>query len=408
MSSHRSPLPVLHLVVDHVRVLANAGNGGDGAVSFRREKFVPRGGPDGGDGGRGGSIIFRVDENVDNLTEFYYTPILKAKNGERGRGKQCYGKAAPDQFYHVPVGTVVYRLPEKETAADFAVAAGDGRSFIDLSELPASDEAPPPPAPTEIDPANLLLVADLKEAGVDYVLCKGGAGGKGNIHFKSGRNRAPTQYTEGEEGEGGTFYLELRKIADAGLVGYPNAGKSTLLTRISQAHPKIAPYPFTTLTPQIGVVELPGYQRVTVADIPGLVEGAHANVGLGHDFLRHIVRCKLLVFVIDIAGSEGREPIADLQTLRRELDLYDAQLSSRSWLVAANKMDLPGAGANLEIFRARYPKIEVVPISAEHGTGIEELKLALARHLPSSPPPAKGTVDDAASPSIAPSPIQQV
>ena len=396
------------MFVDHVRILAKAGNGGDGAVSFRREKFVPRGGPDGGDGGRGGSIIFRVDENVDSLTEFYYAPILKAKNGERGRGKQCYGKAAPDQIYHVPVGTVVYRLPRKETAADPALEAGDGRRFIDLSKIPESDEAPPRPAPTEIDPSELVLVADLKEAGVDYLLCKGGAGGKGNIHFKSGRNRAPTQYTEGEEGEGGTFYLELRKIADAGLVGYPNAGKSTLLTRLSQAHPKIAPYPFTTLTPQIGVVELPAWQRLTVADIPGLVEGAHANVGLGHDFLRHIVRCKLLVFVIDIAGSEGREPIADLQSLRRELDLYDAQLSSRSWLVAANKMDLPGARAKLETFRARYPKIEVVPISAEHGTGIEELKLALARHLPPSLPPPKAAIDDAASPPTAPSRIQKV
>lgn len=373
------------MFVDHVRVFAKAGNGGDGAVSFRREKFVPRGGPDGGDGGRGGSIIFRVDENVDNLTEFYFSPLLKAKNGERGRGKQCYGKAAPDQRYHVPVGTLVYRLPDKPAAIDLAIEAGDGRTFIDFTKVPESEEALRPVAPTEIDPQELVLVADLTDSGVDFVLCKGGEGGKGNIHFKSSRNRAPTQYTEGEAGEGGTFYLELRKIADAGLVGYPNAGKSTLLTRISHAHPRIAPYPFTTLTPQIGVVELPAYQRLTVADIPGLIEGAHANVGLGHDFLRHIVRCKLLVFVLDMAGSEGREPIADLQTLRKELDLYDSKLNTRPWLIIANKMDLPGADANLEMFRARYRKVEVVPICAEQGTGIEEVKLALARHLPAGP-----------------------
>jgi GTP-binding protein len=173
------------------------------------------------------------------------------------------------------------------------------------------------------------------------------------------------------------FYLELRTIADAGLVGYPNAGKSTVLSKISAAHPKVAPYPFTTLTPHIGVVELAGFQRVTVADIPGLIEGAHRNVGLGHEFLRHIVRCKLLVFVLDMAGSEGREPLEDLQKLRKELDLYDPRLSERPWLVVANKMDMEGAAENLRIFRVRYPRLEVLEMSAEQGIGVLELKQRL-------------------------------
>jgi GTP-binding protein len=228
-----------------------------------------------------------------------------------------------------------------------------------------------------IDPKALEMIADLTEPGQEFVLCQGGKGGLGNVHFKSSRNQAPTRFTEGTPGEEGDFYLELRKIADAGLVGYPNAGKSTLLRAISAAQPKVAPYPFTTLTPHIGVVELPGFQRVTVADIPGLIEGAHRNVGLGHEFLRHIVRCKLLVFVLDMAGSEGREPIEDLQKLRKELDLYDPTLGERPWIVVANKMDLEGAKERLKHFKARYRKLEVFPISAEAGQGIEKLKARL-------------------------------
>ena len=223
------------------------------------------------------------------------------------------------------------------------------------------------------------MIADLTEPGQEFILCQGGKGGLGNVHFKSSRNQAPTQYTEGVPGEEGDFYLELRKIADAGLVGYPNAGKSTLLRAISAALPKVAPYPFTTLTPHIGVVELPGFQRVTVADIPGLIEGAHRNVGLGHEFLRHIVRCKLLVFVLDMAGSEGREPIDDLQKLRKELDLYDPTLGERPWIVVANKMDLAGAKEKLKHFKARWRKLEVVPISAEAGEGIEKVKARLGK-----------------------------
>ena len=213
------------------------------------------------------------------------------------------------------------------------------------------------------------------------MLCRGGAGGKGNVHFKSSRNRAPRQYTDGEEGEEGYFLLELRTIADAALVGYPNAGKSTLLRKISAARPKVAAYPFTTLHPVIGVVEFPGYRRATIADIPGLIEGAHRGLGLGHEFLRHITRCRVLLFVVDVAGSEGRNPAEDLQNLRREIDLYDPTLSARSWLVIANKMDLPNTEENLKALRTRFPKLDIVPTSAVRTEGIEELKRKLAEWL---------------------------
>jgi GTPase len=217
--------------------------------------------------------------------------------------------------------------------------------------------------------------------GQEFLLCRGGEGGKGNVHFKSSRNRAPRQYTDGEEGEQGHFLLELRTIADAGLVGYPNAGKSTLLRKLSAARPKVAAYPFTTLHPIVGVMDLPGYRHATIADIPGLIEGAHRGVGLGHEFLRHITRCPLLIFVIDVAGSEARSPVEDLQNLRKEIDLYDATLSSRPWLVVANKMDLPDANENLKLLRERFPKTRFIPMSAANGEGIDTLKEALAERL---------------------------
>lgn len=343
------------MFVDRIRVFAQAGDGGRGCVSFRREKFVPKGGPDGGDGGRGGNIILRADRHVDNLTGLFYEPIIKAKNGGHGQGKKMYGRAARDKVVKVPVGTIVYRAPDES-----ATRAQD--RHVDLA---SSDEA----------------IVDLTEDEQEFVLCRGGGGGKGNVHFKSSRNRAPLQYTEGEEGEQGHFLLELRTIADAGLVGYPNAGKSTLLRKVSAARPKVAPYPFTTLHPIIGVVEFPGYGRATIADIPGLIEGAHRNLGLGHDFLRHITRCRLLIFVVDIAGSEGRNPIEDLQNLRREIDLYDPMLSQRPWFVVANKMDLPEARENLEALQNRFKSVEIVPVSAMKGEGIEELKVRLAKWL---------------------------
>ncbi|MEO6738940.1 MAG: GTPase ObgE [Chthoniobacteraceae bacterium] len=371
------------MFVDHIQIHAKAGKGGRGAVSFRREKFVPRGGPDGGDGGRGGNIILRPDPNVDNLVEFHYQSNLKAKSGENGGSKNCTGRAAQDMIYKVPIGTLIYRMPfEREETGP---APRDTTSFLNLETLTDEEAArlDHKQAPRrKVDPDELELVMDLAVPDVDFVLCKGGDGGKGNVHFKSSRNRVPRQYTDGTEGEEGVFYVELRKIADAGLVGYPNAGKSTLLSRISNAHPKIAPYPFTTLTPHIGVVDLANYRRVTVADIPGLIEGAHENVGLGHDFLRHIVRCKLLIFVIDMAGSEGREPLDDLQKLRKELDLYDPTLSERPWIVVANKMDLTGAKTKLKHFKTRYKKLEIFPVSAEQSEGLEKLKERLSGLIP--------------------------
>jgi GTP-binding protein len=335
------------MFVDRIKVFAQAGNGGRGSVSFRREKFVPKGGPDGGDGGRGGDVVLRAERHVDNLANLFYEPIIKAKNGTHGKGKKMAGRAAANKIVKVPVGTMVY------------LASGDGRDELHGSQP----------------------VVDLVRDGEEFVLCRGGAGGKGNVHFKSSRNRAPRQYTEGEEGEQGYFLLELRTIADAGLVGYPNAGKSTLLRKLSAARPKVAAYPFTTLHPVVGVMELPGYRHATIADIPGLIEGAHRGIGLGHEFLRHITRCPVLIFVIDVAGSEGRSPVEDLQNLRKEIDLYDPMLSSRPWFVVANKMDLPNANENLETLREKFSKISIVPISAANGEGIDMLKKALGERM---------------------------
>ena len=347
------------MFVDRIKVIAKAGDGGRGCVSFRREKFVPRGGPDGGDGGRGGDVILRVDEHTDNLASLFYEPLIKAKNGAHGMGKQMHGRGAPAKIVKVPVGTVVWEAEE------------EGKRSTSNVQRSTFNEEHPGDTP----------LADLVAPNDEFVLCHGGKGGKGNVHFKSGRNRAPRQYSEGEEGEEGTFIFELRTIADAGLVGYPNAGKSTLLRRISAAHPKVASYPFTTLHPMIGVVNFADYRRATVADIPGLIEGAHRDLGLGHAFLRHITRCRLLLFVLDMAGSEGRNPIQDLQHLRREVDLYDPRLAKRPWRVVANKMDLPGAEDNLAAFERRFPGREVVPISAKEKKGIEELKEVLDRWL---------------------------
>jgi GTP-binding protein len=344
------------MFVDRVKVFAQAGSGGRGCVSFRREKFVPKGGPDGGDGGRGGNVILRADRHVDNLANLFYEPLIKAKTGGHGMGKKMSGRAGVDKIVKVPVGTVVWRAEE---------------------ERPTSNVE----RPTSNSEQSSIPVADLARDGQEFVLCRGGAGGKGNVHFKSSRNRAPRQYTEGEEGEQGHFLLELRTIADAGLVGYPNAGKSTLLRKISAARPKVAAYPFTTLHPIVGVIEFPGYRRATVADIPGLIEGAHHGLGLGHEFLRHITRCRVLVFVVDVAGSEGRNPVEDLQNLRREIDLYDPILSSRGWFVVANKMDLPGAKENLKALQERFPKLQILPTSAAKGEGIDAFKQALAMRI---------------------------
>jgi GTPase len=336
------------MFVDRIKVFAQAGSGGRGSVSFRREKFVPKGGPDGGDGGRGGDVILRADRHTDNLSNLFYEPIIKAKSGGHGMGKKMHGRSALNKIVKVPVGTIVYpaegsRIENRESSSE---------PIVDLTR----DEQ-------------------------EFILCKGGKGGKGNVHFKSSTNRAPREYTEGGEGESGHFLLELRTIADAGLIGYPNAGKSTLLRKISAARPRVAAYPFTTLHPVIGVVEFSEYKRATIADIPGLIEGAHKGVGLGHEFLRHITRCRIFLFVVDVAGSEGRNPVEDVQQLRKELDLYDPLLSKRPWFLVANKMDLPGADENLPALRKKFPKIDIVPISAAKGDGIDELKKKMAGWL---------------------------
>ena len=359
------------MFVDRIKIFAQAGKGGRGCASFRREKFVPKGGPDGGDGGRGGDVILRADRHVDNLANLFYEPIIKAKDGGHGMGKKMSGRAGADKVVKIPVGTVVWRGEQTMPVIPSEVEA----SHEITSTVPWQDSS------TSHGTTGAEVVADLTRDGQDFVLCRGGGGGKGNVDFKSSRNRAPRQYTEGEEGEQGHFLLELRTIADVGLVGYPNAGKSTLLRKISAARPKVAAYPFTTLHPIVGVIEFPGYRRGTVADIPGLIKGAHLGLGLGHEFLRHITRCHLLIFVVDIAGSEGRNPVEDLQNLRRELDLYDRTLSSRPWLVVANKMDLPGATENLKALQARFPKVQILPTAAATGKGIAALKHELATRM---------------------------
>tara|TARA_R110002096_G_scaffold403766_4_gene601371 strand:+ start:6558 stop:7661 length:1104 start_codon:yes stop_codon:yes gene_type:complete len=355
------------MFVDHLRIYAKAGDGGNGSASFHRAKFIPKGGPDGGDGGKGADIVLRVDEHTDNLKAFFFKPNLKAPRGDHGQGQQKTGKSGKTMVISVPPGTLIYTAKGPKTEEPENVE--DGMAF--LYDLDAQAEDVLAPADNRVEGE---LVADLTEIGEKFVLCKGGKGGRGNVHFKSSTNRAPTEAEPGEPGEEGYFYMELRRIADAGLVGFPNAGKSTLLTKLSHAKPKIAAYPFTTLTPQVGVLEFPGFCRTTIADIPGLIEGAHENVGLGHEFLRHIWRCNLLVFVIDMAGSEGRDPIEDLETLRKEIKLYDEDLSKRPWIIVANKMDLEDADEKLAQFQQRFPKIEVFPISALEETGLDELR----------------------------------
>ncbi len=340
--------------VDHIRVYARAGDGGNGIVHFRREKYIPKGGPDGGDGGDGGDVVVQVAANTDNLTHLFYNSKLVAQAGEHGRGREQTGRGGKDKVVKVPPGTMVFRAPE-----------GGGKV-----ERPEEE---------------LEMVADLTGDGERFVLAAGGVGGKGNVHFKSSTNRAPQEHTQGTPGEEGAFYLELRKIADAGLVGFPNAGKSTLLGALSEAKPKVANYPFTTLQPSVGVLEFRGFSRATVADIPGLIEGAHQNVGLGHDFLRHIMRCRLLLFVVDTPGSEARDPIEDLQKLRTEIKLYSEELAARDWLIIANKMDLDGAEERLGHIRARFPKVEVIPISASAGDGVDGLKARLRELIGTRP-----------------------
>ena len=344
------------MFIDHIRIFAKAGDGGNGVVSWRREKFVPRGGPDGGDGGGGGDILLVVDNSVDNLRAYHYDPKLIAEDGKNGAGGRKTGKSGKQVIGKVPPGTVVYRSN--------AVTVQEAVEFERSSEG------------IDLEP-----IADLTEVGQEFVLCAGGEPGQGNWNFKTATNRTPVEHTLGTPGDQSVFYLELRRIADAGLVGFPNAGKSTLLGKLSAAKPKVASYPFTTLQPVVGVVEFSGYRRCTIADIPGLIEGAHENRGLGHEFLRHITRCRVLLFVIDMAGSEGRDPISDLEILRREIKEYDDELARFPWKIIANKMDLEGSAENLEIFRSRFPKIDIIPISAEGETGLDDLRQMLDNEI---------------------------
>jgi len=364
------------MFVDHIRIFARAGTGGDGSASFRREKFIPRGGPDGGDGGCGGSIILKVDSHTDNLKQFFYDPSLKAGHGNKGAGRLKTGRSGEDKFFRVPQGTLVFR--EKGGSA---TAEGDDL-LVDDEGAGGGGEAVKRSLKERIEGGeDLELIADLTEIGQEFVLCRGGRGGKGNDNFKTATHRTPYEFTHGEKGEEGHFYLELRQIADAGFVGFPNAGKSSLLSLLSEAHPKIAAYPFTTLHPMLGVIEYSEYRRVLVADIPGLIEGAHQNAGLGHEFLRHILRCRILLFVVDAAGSEGRNPSEDLTILRKEISLYDEMLAKRPWLILANKMDLPEAAEHVRHIKARFPKVKVIPVSAHDGSGIDAVKAELLKRI---------------------------
>ena len=379
------------MFIDQIKVHARAGHGGKGAVAFHREAFVPKGGPSGGNGGRGGNVILQADHDLNNLIAQYYTPRLIAQNGEAGMGKGMDGHAGKDLIVKVPCGTLVWRVEspaqtgepagasednEEENEQALPIATGKRPVFrtaqgaqaleIDLTE---DDDSGP-----KRDPRKGELVADLTTHGQQFLLCKGGRGGLGNRNFATARRQTPRFAQPGEAGDEGDFLLELRIIADVGLVGYPNAGKSTLLAAISHARPKIAPYPFTTLHPQIGILEYPDWFRLTICDVPGLIEGAHQNVGLGHAFLRHIQRCKILVLLLDMAGTDGRNPWDDYKQLLTELELYDPALIEKPIYVVANKMDEPAAEENLKKFKRKIRKVPVLPMAAAFDEGIDLFK----------------------------------
>ncbi len=380
------------MFIDQIKVYARAGHGGKGAVAFHREAYIPKGGPSGGNGGRGGSVILQADHDLNNLINQYYQPRLIAQDGQGGLGKGMDGLAGKDILIKVPCGTLVWRLPQperppgededgdqEETESSAALQSSASRRAvirhslagkaqeIDLSAEDASNVVP------VIQPKG-ELVADLTTDGQQFMLCKGGRGGLGNRNFATAARQTPRFAQPGEPGGEGEYFFELRIMAEVGLVGYPNAGKSTLLTAISKARPKIAAYPFTTLHPQIGILEYPDFHRLTICDVPGLIEGAHENVGLGHAFLRHIARCKILVLMVDMAGTDAREPWDDYRKLRRELELYDPALLEKPQYVVANKMDEPVSAENLKKFKRRVPKTPVLPISAAFDQGLDEFK----------------------------------
>lgn len=311
-----------------------AGKGGDGSRSFRREAHVEYGGPDGGDGGRGGNVVLRGSRHVDTLLGLSYSPRLFAENGEAGRGQQMFGRNGRDLIVDVPCGTMV------------------------------------------IDEETGELRHDVTEDGQEVIVAKGGRGGLGNVHWKSSTNQAPEKFTPGSEGEEFRFRLELRVIAEVGLVGFPNAGKSSIVTAISDARPKIGAYPFTTLNPSIGTVVFKDFSQIRVADIPGILEGASEGIGLGIDFLKHISRARVLMYVVDMAGVDGRKPWDDYKALRREIKSFDPELLKRPSILVANKLDIPEAVANLAEFEKKARR-KAIAVSASDGSGIEELKAKL-------------------------------
>ncbi len=320
------------MFVDEVIVYLKAGDGGRGCVSFRREKYEPFGGPNGGDGGKGGNVVISCVDDVNDLSQYRYNPRHEARNGDPGRGSDQNGRGGSDRILNVPPGTVV------------------------------------------IDEQTAKPVAELLRDGEKVTLLRGGNGGWGNTHFKSSVNQAPRRANDGQPGDEGKYRFVLKTIAEVGLVGFPNAGKSSLTTLITRAHPRCAAYPFTTLHPQIGVIEYTEkFERVTVADIPGLIDGASENRGLGHRFLKHIERCRVLLFMLDIAGTDHRDPTEDYEGLVRELGYYSEALLEKPRLVVANKIDVEGATENLERFRKAFD-VPLVPVSCLTGDGIEELK----------------------------------
>lgn len=327
---------------DRVVLHVEAGKGGDGMASFRREKFVPKGGPNGGDGGRGGHVSLVGDPNENSLLDLYYRPHQRAEHGGRGGSKDCHGRNGADLVVKVPCGTVVTDRTTGE------------------------------------------LLGEIVSEGEQLQVAQGGRGGMGNRHFASPTHRAPIEFTPGAPGEKLVLRLELKLVADAGLVGYPNAGKSTLIRRLTKAHPKVAPYPFTTLNPVIGTIQFDDYKTLRLADIPGLIDGAHDGIGLGHDFLRHIERTDFLLFVIDMGGVDGRHPADDYLNLREELRLYREELDQRPFVVLANKMDLPEAELYLEEFVERTG-VDPVQISAEQNQGVEQVRDLLYRNFYGAP-----------------------
>src|SRR5690606_30835142 len=332
------------MFVDHVKVYVRGGDGGDGMVAFRREKYVPNGGPAGGDGGKGGNIVFIVEEGLRTLMDFRYKRIFKADRGTHGMSANKHGAKAEDTFIKVPPGTVVKDVDSGET------------------------------------------IADLVEHGQTAVIAKGGRGGRGNSRFATPANPAPELSEKGEPGYERNVTLELKVLADAGLVGFPSVGKSTLLSVVSAAKPKIAEYHFTTIVPNLGMVETEDHRSFVMADLPGLIEGAHQGVGLGHQFLRHVERTRLIVHVIDMAGTEGRDPYDDYVKINEELKEYDPKLLQRPQIIAANKMDMPGAKENLQQFKERLDEnTPVYEISAITKSGVRELLFAIADKLDEIP-----------------------